>query len=445
MKLKRSQRLMLALIVLAVILAVTAAAVAFSGAGARARPLSTGSARLAGPELTDEALESLQGLASEYRADATFIPRIYLSFREDSARLILSGHGGENLVYSPVNLSIALAMAAETAGGSTRAQILEQFGVISPEPLREGSRYIQALCSDTREDSQAELASSVWLSNSVGYDQDTLDILASEHFADSFRGEPGTDGYNKLLQEWTNEKTHGILQESAEGLKLPDPMVMSLMSAVYFKASWSSPFTPYTCTKYFHSPDGDEECSFMYKTIYGSYYNGEIFTAATLPFSGGESMTFILPDDGVDMGSVLGDSSLFWGFLRDRYTNHEDGSRTSRRNISVTVPMSDVQSDNELSGVLKKMGITDAFDLMSANFAPLLNSHMPVYISRVDHAARVRIDENGCEAASYVQLSMDSGEAPGAAPIELCLGRPFIFLIQSRDGLPLFIGIVDRP
>lgn len=155
MKLKRSQRLMLALIVLAVILAVTAAAVAFSGAGARARPLSTGSARLAGPELIDEALESLQGLASEYRADATFIPRIYLYFRGDSARLILSGHGGENLVYSPVNLSIALAMAAETAGGSTRAQIPEQFGVISPEPLREGSGYIQALCSDTREDSQA--------------------------------------------------------------------------------------------------------------------------------------------------------------------------------------------------------------------------------------------------------------------------------------------------
>ena len=135
MKLKRSQRLMLALIVLAVILAVTAAAVAFSGAGARARPLSTGSARLAGPELIDEALESLQGLASEYRADATFIPRIYLYFRGD--------------------LSIALAMAAETAGGSTRAQIPEQFGVISPEPLREGSGYIQALCSDTREDSQA--------------------------------------------------------------------------------------------------------------------------------------------------------------------------------------------------------------------------------------------------------------------------------------------------
>ena len=58
----------------------------------------------------------------------------------------------------------------------------------------------------------------------------------------------------------------------------------------------------------------------------------------------------------------------------------------------------------------------------------------------------VTIDEEGIEAAAYTILA-DAGAAPprDTAEINMVLDRPFLFVIESRDGLPLFAGIVNDP
>ena len=49
----------------------------------------------------------------------------------------LSGKAGENRVYSPLNVYMALAMLAETAEGNSRRQILDLLGVSDLTALRE--------------------------------------------------------------------------------------------------------------------------------------------------------------------------------------------------------------------------------------------------------------------------------------------------------------------
>ena len=56
------------------------------------------------------------------------------------------------------------------------------------------------------------------------------------------------------------------------------------------------------------------------------------------------------------------------------------------------------------------------------------------------------VDEEGCTAASYVEIGMALGAA--AQPeeiIDFTLDRPFIFVIHTTDGMPLFAGVVNRP
>lgn len=465
MKLTRTQKLAAVLTVLALVLAVTAAVAAFTGIGTKAKPLFTGSEKLAGPELpqlsfdgypTEEQERELSGkfpqLAS-YNDRGPGYAQALTPFFESSTREILSEHNGGNQVYSPLNLYMALSMAAEITGGSTRGQILDLLGAPDIEALREQSGDIWLLSSFSVCGSQTDLNNSFWLNNEIDYKQETLDILADSHFAESFRGEPGTDEYNELLRDWTNEKTHNLLEDSVEGLGMEPGMLMVLMSTVYFKGSWADAFDEsLTAKDTFHAPDGDISCDFMHSSESGVYYRGERFGAAGLRLTGGERMTFILPDEDSGIDQLLSKGSDLWdffGWLIRRGSDYDtpDWDTCSGAVINLALPRFDVSSDNELTEPLKALGLTEMFDPYVSDFAPLMHNDIPACISEVNHAARVMVDEEGCTAASYVEMYAERMGAVGTPQeeIDFTLDRPFIFIIQTRDGMPLFAGVVNRP
>ena len=63
----------------------------------------------------------------------------------------------------------------------------------------------------------------------------------------------------------------------------------------------------------------------------------------------------------------------------------------------------------------------------------------------MQHAARVKIDEEGCEAAAFTAIMANATSAmPEDLPVvEMDLNRPFAFAITGADGLPLFVGAVN--
>ena len=62
----------------------------------------------------------------------------------------------------------------------------------------------------------------------------------------------------------------------------------------------------------------------------------------------------------------------------------------------------------------------------------------------MQHAARVKIDEEGCEAAAFTAIDTAEAAMPEELPVvEMNLNRPFAFAISGADGLPLFVGTVN--
>ena len=463
MKLTGSQKLTLVLIILAVLLAVTAAIVAFGGGTTGGtKPLFTGSAKLAGPAIpklsfesypTEEQEKELSDVTSRVDAFREELPRhaeALAPFFEKSTRQILSGHGGENQIYSPLNLYMALSMVAEITDGSTRGQILDLLGAPDIESLRDQSEGLWLMSSLNLYGGETDLANSMWLNNSIDYKQETLDILAGDHFAESFRGQPGTEEYNKLLQDWTNEKTRNLLEDSANSLEMPPETLLTLMSTVYFKASWHDIFPEdLTAAGTFHAPDGDIEHDFMHQGFSGGYCRGDQCVAASLSFRGGTGMTFILPDEDSGVDALLAEGGDLWDFLSwqamqwaDPNTPGWDDSTWAK--IELALPKFDVSSNSDLIGHLETLGMTDAFDPAVSDFTPLMNTDVPVQISKVNHAARVMVDEEGCTAASYVMVAAGDTMGPDEI-IDFTLDRPFIFVIHTADGMPLFAGVVNRP
>ena len=69
-----------------------------------------------------------------------------------------------------------------------------------------------------------------------------------------------------------------------------------------------------------------------------------------------------------------------------------------------------------------------------------------IFVSSVKHAARVKIDEKGCEAAAFTIITGEGASMPPEYPkYEFNADRPFAFVITGLDGLPLFMGSVYDP
>jgi len=113
--------------------------------------------------------------------------------------------------------------------------------------------------------------------------------------------------------------------------------------------------------------------------------------------------------------------------------------------VNVTVPKFDVASDLDLKEGLQALGVTDVFDPQKGNFEGILESQTEqVYVSKVDHAARVAIDEEGVTAAAYTVEILD-GMGGVDEVLDFVLDRPFMFAITGPGNTILFAGVVEQP
>ena len=82
---------------------------------------------------------------------------------------------------------------------------------------------------------------------------------------------------------------------------------------------------------------------------------------------------------------------------------------------------------------------------MSDDFSTAVTGEYPVWISSINQATRVAIDEEGVTAASYLEEIAPGAAEPPEEIIDFVLDRPFLFVITNRYDLPLFAGVVNDP
>lgn len=356
----------------------------------------------------------------------------------------LSGETGENRVYSPMNVYMALALLAETADGKGRQQILDLMGVADMEQLRTRVHAIwnANYCDDSVR--KTLLANSLWLNDQVKFRQETLDLLAQNYYASSYTGTMGTDQMNDLLHKWMNEQTDDLLKDQINGLELDDDTVAALVSTVNFIGKWDEEFSESATTdSVFHAADGDEPCRMMHQDSEGMYYWADHFAAVSQYLDGGGCMWFLLPDEGVTPEDLLNDpQTLPFLLANGKWQN------SKYLIVKKQIAKFDVASQIDAKEPLMALGVTDVFDWTKADFSPLTQEaqEINVYVSEALHGARVQIDEEGCKGAAYTIIYEAAGAAePPDEEVDFILDRPFLFAITGTDGLPLFIGVVNHP
>lgn len=362
-------------------------------------------------------------------------------FLSKSIPAFLSGAGGENRVYSPLNVYMALAMLSELTDGETRQQVLDLLGVKDLAALRaQASALWNAnYCDDGAVTSI--LASSLWLNDTLNFVPKTLDTLAETYHASTYQGVMGSDALNQALQNWLNEQTGGLLKDQAGEIELDSDTVLALATTLYYKARWGGEFSADNNKEEpFHAPGGDLTCTFMHQSGSNSYYWGEKFSAVPKSLTESGSMWLILPDEGVTPEALLQEQE-FYDFLSAGHQWEQNKYLV----VNLGLPKFDVSSSLDLRAGLKSLGIQDAFDPDVSDFTPIVRDIEGIYLSQAQHAARVMVDEEGCTAAAFTVMAAAGSAMPPDEEVDFQLDRPFLFVLTSRDEVPLFVGVVNTP
>ena len=179
----------------------------------------------------------------------------------------------------------------------------------------------------------------------------------------------------------------------------------------------------------------------MSQTENFGYASGEGYLAVELPYDGRELlMIILLPDEG-----------RFREFEEslDADTVSDVTNGIEYRQVSLTMPKFEFESEFSLADTLEAMGMPDAFDLRKADLSGMGISECPggggnPFIADVIHKAFVLVDEEGTEAAAATAVVILESEV--ADPIEVTVDRSFVFLIRdSATDAILFVGRIEKP
>ena len=348
----------------------------------------------------------------------------YAGFSDVLSAKVLDGTKNRNL--SPISVYLALAMAAEGASGETQSDMLKLLGCSSLDS----------------EESVLAFADSVWMADRDGmtfrdaYLKTLSDVYRSEANAVRF----GTKEAAEQIADWIKEHTRGKIDVSPEALPFSADTVAVLINAVYLKVAWSDAFYEgATASGAFDGPDGRLTVDYMHRRAdNSSIVQGDGFLRYSLPLCQFGRMTFVLPDEGVSLSDLLGSPEKLHTLLC--------GGESIEAHVDVKLPKFAFQDQIDLSDALIALGAGRAFS-SEADFSGMFADRCSIAISDVLQGSYIGVDEKGVEAAAYTLVAVgECMEMPRELPeIDFHLTRPFLYVIESRDGTVLFIGTVTSP
>lgn len=263
---------------------------------------------------------------------------------------------------------------------------------------------------------------------------DLADILSNTYQASLKRCDLSSEETMNEINDWVNEKTHGLIPSILD--EPMDPGIrMTLLNAVYFKAAWVNAFEKeLTDKQIFHGKEGDTSVDMMHQQDHFEYAENDEYQMIRLPYHGGCEMTVYLPKDSTAADKWSEKDYLYQLGLE------ADKQEWDRREVSLSMPKFEMEYGNELKDILKELGLEGIFD--GCIYDRLTDAEMAV--GSIYHKTAIKNDENGTEAAAVTMMTMEAmALLPEDDIVEMNMDHPFYFTISNTEtGLKLFEGCV---
>ncbi|KAG8511509.1 Neuroserpin [Galemys pyrenaicus] len=282
----------------------------------------------------------------------------------------------ENILFSPLSITLAMGMMELGAQGSTLKEIHHTMGY---DILKNGEEF--SFLKDysnliTAEESQyvMKLANSLFVQNGIHVNDEFLQMMKKYFNTEvdhvDFSENIAVSNY---INKWVENNTNNLLKDLVSPRDFDAVTHLALINAIYFKGNWKSQFRPENTRTFSFTKDDESEVQIPMMYQQGEFYYGEfsdgsneaggIYQVLEIPYEGDEiSMMLVLSRQEVPLATL---EPLIKAQLIEEWANS-----VKKQKVEVYLPRFTVEQEIDLKDVLKALGITEVF-IKNANLTAL--------------------------------------------------------------------------
>ena len=357
---------------------------------------------------------------------------------------------GRSFIYSPLSITYVLGMVNDAAIGQTEKELEQTLG-FHEGGIKAVNEYCKKLIDGlpkVDENVKLNIGNAIFVNKNY-----TLKEQFQKDMNDYYDAKAETLDFSSPqtlshINGWCYDKTNGMIPTILDEV---DPNMMSyLLNAIYFKADWASKFDQKnTKDEPFTTESGNITLPLMHQNVLISYLKNDTYSAVVIPYGSGLwNMTVLLPEEGKTTDDVIKEIAKS-SVVNNRGWCETGGNYFRGYEVDLKLPRFETDSDTDeldikdgLAGLMQKMGIKLAFNPLLADIPNMCD--VPVYIAMMRQKAKIKVNEEGSEAAAVTVAGMMEKSSMG--PVEypkatFHANRPFVYVIQeASSGVILFVG-----
>ena len=342
----------------------------------------------------------------------------------------------KSTILSPISITYALGMLNNGAAGETQAQINKVLGFGET-----GADGINAFCKKMlTEAPKLDKLTKVMIANTIymnqGYQLKPDFVTKAKDYYDA---EPESrnfaDGKTMdVINQWASDHTEKMIDKVLDNDEFDPTAVSYLLNAIYFKGAWAEKFDKAnTKDEAFINENNQEvQVPMMHQEHEFNYTEDEDCQALCLPYGNNAyRMTILLPKEGRTVYSLAQKlTTQTW----QRY------QWMGTAIVDVKLPRFESKTNVDLKPVMMALGMPNAFSDYLAEFPHFCN--VPTYIGLMKQVARIKLSEEGTEAAAVTVIGMYEKAMPQEPKhVNFHATHPFIYIISEQStGAIFFIG-----
>lgn len=345
----------------------------------------------------------------------------------------------ENIMVSPLSVSLALAMTYNGAKNETKTAIEKALKVYGLSPADINTSYFDLVNALKSLDQKVllEIANAIYYRKNFEVENSFIKTNQQYYNAEISSLDFSSPNALKIINGWVAEKTHNKIETILDEIK--PSQVMFLLNAIYFKGIWTKEFNKKsTEQKPFYLEDGSTiQTETMQRTDTLPYTSNALFSAIQLSYGKGNyNMYVFLPEYKKNLKDIIDQlNSDNWQTWMKSFS--------LTQNVDIKFPKLKYEYEIKLNDILTEMGMGVAFT-GAADFTGI-NRDGGLYIDYVKHKTFIDVNEEGTEAAAVTIVAIDKTSV-GPQKIAFYLNRPFIYAITEKStGAILFMGTVTNP
>lgn len=374
--------------------------------------------------------------------------RLSNSFAHELYNKLAAEAKDENVVTSPISLSVALAMLASGAHGNTAAELYRHLLGRSYDFYGRSLRGYGDIYNSLQDVNSQHLSTANLLYPSANFRlQDSyIESIRTRFNATVDEVDYSKESTTQRIVEDVKQATRGKVEDLFGESRLDAETSMILISTALFKGIWEVPFPMrYTGEKDFYASDGTSREGTVQmmndpKRELPYTYDPELRAQAVqIKYTNStSSMLVILPDAGSRLGDVRAQ------LTPDKLQSLLDSM--VNKTVNVWLPKFKIESSHDLSDTLRGLGVSELFDSRGIANLEGMTSKEGLYLLEAYQWATIEVTEQGSvdsESSAYQRRRL-----PDASHV-FRANRPFIFAILSEvtnaSYVPLLMGSFVSP